>query len=306
VQERSLLVLGARGFLGPHLVHAARRAGWHVSGSARRPGGGPIPPGGCADEVHAFDALERGALERLLDAARPEVVVLSAAMARVHECENDSPRAFALNAELPAELARRARARGLRLVHLSTDLVFGARPPASERYDEDDPPSPVHAYGRTKAEGEALVLAEHPEALVVRLPLLYGDSFGRGLGASDQVLTALERGERPTLFLDEWRTPLEAGNAAEAVVELAGGAARGLLHVAGPARLSRFELAGTILAARGAQGAALAERIRAATRSALGLERSRPRDVSLDARRARELLATPLLAPREALARGRS
>ena len=249
--------------------------------------------------MHTFDALSLDGLSPLVDAVRPSAIVLATALARVDECEREPARAAALNTELPAALARVARARALRLVHLSTDLVFGARPPRAARYDEDDPPCPVHAYGRTKAAGEARVLEADPHALVLRLPLLYGDSFGRGLGASDQLLAALERGERPTLFHDEWRTPLEAGNAAEAVLELASGDARGLLHLAGPVRLNRYELALAVLEAHGL--AARASSLRSAPRSALGQESLRPGDVSLDARRASGRLACALLAPAEAL-----
>ena len=301
--SRSLLLLGASGFLGPHLVRAAHARGWRVAAASREPARAPRAPGVVPDELHAFDARAPADLSRLLETIRPAAICLASALSRVDECEREPALAATLNAELPGELARLARAQGARLVHLSTDLVFGARPPRGERYDEDDPASPVHVYGRTKAEGEERVLAAAPAALVLRLPLLYGESFGRGLGAGDQLLAALERGERPTLFHDEWRTPLEAGNAAEAVLELLEGEARGRLHLAGPARLNRHELALAVLAA---SGRAVQAELRAAPRAALGLERLRPRDVSLDARRARARLATVLLAPDEALRAARA
>jgi dTDP-4-dehydrorhamnose reductase len=297
-----LLILGASGFLGPHLVAAARKAGWRVVAAARTPAAAPRMDGLGADEAVAWDAEQAGATGELIGRVRPAAILNAAALARPVECERDPARAFALNAELPRALARIARERGLRLVSVSTDLVFGARPPRGARYSEEDAPSPVHVYGRSKAEGEAGVLAAHPSALVVRLPLLYGDSGGRGLGASDQLLAALRRGERPRLFTDEWRTPLEAGNAARALVELLGREERGLLHVAGPERLTRHELGLAVLVARGLAPAEAEERVRRATRAELGLAEVRARDAGLDSCRARALLATPLLAPSAALA----
>jgi len=295
---RTVLVLGASGFLGPHLIAAARAAGRRVLSAGRG-----APPAGApqADEHVPWDALGAmapRALERLLDVARPEALVSAAALARVEECERDPARARALNAELPGALANLCRTRGVRLVQLSTDLVFGAARPADGGFREEDAPAPVHEYGRSKAAGEARVLRAWPDALVVRLPLLYGDSFGRGLGASDQVLAALARGERPALFSDEWRTPLEAGDAASAVLELAGGDARGLLHVGGPERLTRWELGQALLAARGLAPDA----VRAVRRAELALAGPRPEDVSLDSRRARARLGLELRAPRAALA----
>lgn len=299
--ERHLLILGASGFLGPHVVAAAKTAGWRVSAASRTPAAAPRIAGCAPDTLVEWNA-ERAGVEELLAGLRPDAVLLAAALAKVDECERDPARAFALNASLPREVARRARARGLRYVHVSTDLVFGGQPARSERFSEAEPPAPVHVYGRSKAEGEAGVLAEHPAALVVRLPLLYGDSGGRGLGASEALLAALACGEQPALFTDEWRTPLDAGDAARALVELLGRDERGFLHVAGPERLSRFELGLAVLDARGLPRALAAERVRAALRAEFGLAELRPRDVSLDARRARALLATPLRAPREALA----
>jgi len=293
---RSLLILGASGFLGPHLVAAARAGGWRTIAASRAPAAAPSIDGVAPDARIEWDAERPDALETLLARARPDALVLAAALARVETCERDPARAAALNATLPERAARLCRARGLRLVHVSTDLVFGARAPRAERFGEDDPVAPVHVYGRTKAAGEERVVAEDPAALVVRLPLLYGESGGRGLGASDALLAALARGERPTLFSDEWRTPLEAGDAARALLELVAGDARGRLHVAGPERLSRLELGLALLESHGlAPG-----RVRAATRAELGLA-GRPADVSLDAARARARLATPLRAPHAAL-----
>lgn len=294
---RTLLVLGASGFLGPHLVRAARAAGWRVVAVARRPELAPDLGGQGPDERLAFEAEDLGALTGLLERTGPAAILCAAALARVDACEREPARARRLNAEFPGALATETRARGLRLVHVSTDLVFGAVPPRAGGFREEDAPSPVHAYGRSKAEGEARVLAADPRALVVRLPLLYGDSAGRGLGASDQLLAALARGERPALFTDEWRTPLAAGNAAEALLELVASDAAGLLHVAGPERLDRHALGLAVLAHVGLP----AERVRAATRAELGLALTRPADVALDSARARALLATPLLAPTAAL-----
>lgn len=306
MDTRDLLILGASGFLGPHLVRAASAAGWRVRAAVHRPGAWPTPD---PPELFPWEAERPGELARLLDRTRPSAVVLATALAQVEACEAEPERAWRLNAALPEEAAGLCLARGLRLVHLSTDLVFGARPPrgrppgqAGRGYDELDPPAPTSLYGRTKASGEERLLAAFPAALVVRLPLLYGDSLGRGLGASDQILAALERGERPVLFTDEWRTPLEAGNAARAVVELVGQDLGGRLHVAGPERLSRHELGLLLLEARGLPPGARAERLRPARRAELGLAELRPRDVSLDTTRACARLATPLLAPRAALA----
>ena len=231
---------------------------------------------------------------RLFAETKPTAVIVAAAMSRMADCERDPDAAHDMNAALPGALARLAESFGARLVHVSTDLVFGGEPPVGERYTPADPPRPLSVYGQSKADGDERVLQANPAALVCRLPLLYGDSFGRGLGASDALTAAVERGEAPTLFVDEWRTPLDVADAAAALVELAAGAAHGIVHVSGPERVSRAELGRAVLRHRGASDEELARAFGEGTRADLGLDRVRPADVSLDDPRVRDLITSPL------------
>ena len=282
------MVLGGSGFLGAWVVALAGRAGHSpVLAVARRPQRAPHVFVKGAKLV-AVDLL-RADLDDLFETERPTRVILCAALSRAEDCERVPDVAKAMNVELPARVGRACARSGARLVHVSTDLVFGRVPPAPGGFREEDPASPASFYGRTKAEGEAAVLAAFPGALVVRLPLLFGDSGGRRLGASDSLLAAVAAGSRPTLFEDEWRTPLFVGDAAVALVELAAGDLAGRLHVAGPDRVSRWEFGCAVL--RGAGVDAAAHR---GTRASLGMAESRAADASLDASRARALLSTPL------------
>ncbi|MCK6448460.1 MAG: SDR family oxidoreductase [Planctomycetes bacterium] len=310
-EPTSCLVFGASGFLGAHVLAAAwnrarrleRAERTRIVGASRVPDAAPHhwrPRE--AVEFRACDATT-DALERALDELRPERIVNAAALSRLADCEREPELAERVNVELPERLARWTARHGARLVHVSTDLVFGARLPTTGGFSEADEPAPVSVYGATKARGEARVRAQDPRALVVRLPLLFGDSGGRALGASDSLVAAVKRGEVPLLFRDEWRTPLDVSNAAEALVELAYGDASGVLHVGGPVRLSRVELGHLVLRAAGKKSAELFQLVRAGTRAEAGLAATRPSDVSLATERALGLLETTLLAPREALAR---
>jgi dTDP-4-dehydrorhamnose reductase len=246
----------------------------------------------------------RSALEnvRLFSATQPSVIVIAAALSRMSACDSDPETAREVNGALPGGLARLAVSYGARVVHVSTDLVFGAEPPQEERYTPEDVPAPLSIYGHSKVDGEERVRKADPEALVCRLPLLYGDSFGRGLGASDGLLAALERGETPVLFDDEWRTPLGVADAARALVELARGELAGTLHLAGPERLTRAELGRLILLSNGTGTGKVHRHFRTGTRAELGLDESRPADVSLDATLALAQLETPLRSVSETLA----
>jgi dTDP-4-dehydrorhamnose reductase len=283
---RRTLVLGGSGFLGVHVVRAALARGGEVCMSSREPHAAPIEAEIWHARAMTLDLLRSGAIDDLLDGVQADRIVLCAALSRIDECDRYPVLARTLNVEVPERVASWTQSQNARLVFVSTDLVFGAAPPPAHGFREEDAVAPVSEYGRTKSQGEISVLREDPRALVVRLPLLYGESFGRGLGASDSVLAAVERGDMPKLFTDEWRTPLDVAVAARAVVELANATTSGILHVAGRERLSRHELGVRALCARGVTRAEALRLVRATTRAEAG-HASRPADVSLDASRAR-------------------
>ncbi|MBL8858568.1 MAG: sugar nucleotide-binding protein [Planctomycetes bacterium] len=281
-------MFGRSGFLGVHVVRAACAAGLEVmvAGRTQAPAAGQVE--GVPHKL--CDALTPLAVERVLEQCAPDVIVLCTALATIAECERYPVLARTLNVELPARIAVWSRVHGARLVSISTDLVFGARPPRAERFSEEDEPAPTSEYGRTKASGEQAVLDHCEEALVVRLPLLTGESFGRGLGASDSVVASVRRGAKPLLFTDEWRTPLDAARAGSALVELALLRERGVLHLAGAERLSRCEIGVRALIEAGFAPVEARAAIRPTTRAAAG-HSCRPADVSLDSTRARRILA---------------
>jgi dTDP-4-dehydrorhamnose reductase len=181
-------------------------------------------------------------------------------------------------------VARAAAAIDARLVHVSSDVVFDGE--KGDPYVEEDEPAPLTDYGRAKADAEREVLREHPAALVVRTSLIYG---GPEPGPQERLAADPDA----TFFTDEVRCPIQVGDLAAALLELAGLERSGLLHVAGADRLSRVEFA-TLL--RGAP-------VRTASLSESDVVRARDSSLAID--RAQALLRTPLRGAREVLEGGR-
>jgi dTDP-4-dehydrorhamnose reductase len=161
-------------------------------------------------------------------------------------------------------------ARGVRLIHLSSDLVFDGRRGA---YREDDRPAPVNDYGRSKAEAERRVAGLHRAATIVRTSLLYA---GREPGTQERLAR-----EGSRFFVDEIRSPVRVGELATAILELLEVEHAGPLHLAGADAVSRYDFALLLGADR--------SRI-----EAVATPPDRPRDVSLDCARARSMLRTRL------------
>ncbi len=272
-----VLVTGAGGLLGGRLAALLQEAGLEVTAVHR---GTPPPPG--LRGVQA-DLTDDGALERLLDQARPEAVLHAAVLGRAEVCERQPQEAERTNAVLPGRLGRLCRERGVRLVALSTDLVFDGTRQAA---DETVLPAPLSVYGRTKRTGEEALLAACPGAAVARVALVVGRGHGPRGTASEAVAWSLQAGRPVRLFTDECRTPVDPESVADGCRRLLTGGAAGLFHLGGPERLTRYELGLRVTQALGLAASGVVP-VRQADHA--GPDR-RPADVSLDSGRAwREL-----------------
>jgi dTDP-4-dehydrorhamnose reductase len=152
-----------------------------------------------------LDIRDAVALQAAADGV--DLVINAAAFTRVDDAEAHEPDALELNAFGAENAAKAAAAAGARFVQVSTDYVFDGV--ADEPYREDAPLQPLGAYGRTKAEGERLVRAAHPDPYIVRTAWLYGHagtSFPRtmlGLAAQrDTVSVVTDQVGQPTWTMD--------------------------------------------------------------------------------------------------------
>lgn len=279
-----LLVTGASGYLGSALLRRACERGWETIGTYLSTPPERSHSGNRASMLTRLEVRDEAAVETLLATVRPHCVVHTAYSQAETQMRTT-------NVDGAAVVARAARRAGARLIHLSSDLVFdGAREGA---YVEEDVPRPVTPYGETKALAEAAVAGAHPGALIVRTSLLYG-----GAMPSRHERLALEAADgrvEVTFFTDEIRCPVQVGDLAAALLELAARDESGPLHVAGADAVSRYELA--CLVARAQRRSP--ERLRGAPSAASGV--LRPRNCSLDSSRARAILRTRLRGVREVL-----
>lgn len=281
----AVLVTGASGFVGWHIVCRLIDAGHDVTGAFHRHGGRLGLIRGVKRWVR-LDLASDSSIEDVFGLESFDAVVRAAAVSDLRACEQDPTRAVRINVQGTAQLAALCQESGARIVFLSSDQVFDGR---RGGYVESDPPHPIHVYGRTKLAAEQAIAVAGPSAAVLRLSIVFGPSPQGNRSCSEQILGALERGSRPRLFVDEFRTPIFAADIASAISELVLRQDVGLLHLGGPDRVSRYELGVAVAKAFG-YDPALLEPVRLAD---LDLQPARLPDLAFDTRRARAVLHNP-------------
>ena len=227
-----MLILGGAGFLGGPLAKKSREAGYEVT-CADQNGGGD-------SGIALVDITDRSSVEAVLERVRPKEVALLAALSDIDRCEAEPDRARRINVEGAANVARACAARGARLVFTSSAAVFDG---LQHGYAEDDPPTPVSVYGRTKAEAERIVSAASPSSLIVRLGLVIGFAGRPGTNSMlDSLARRWSRGDRTALPTYEYRNPIDAASLSRFLLELLDAAPGGVYHVGSTQAMSRYEL----------------------------------------------------------------
>jgi dTDP-4-dehydrorhamnose reductase len=193
-----------------------------------------------------LDVADRDAVSGALGALGPDLVIHTAAWTAVDACESDPDRAWAVNALGCRNVAEACRREGAHLVHVSTDYVFDGTKDGA--YVEWDPPSPVSAYGRSKAAGEREVLDGCPGAAVVRTAWVCGP---HGANMVKTILALADAG-RPLAFVDDQRgSPTFTPDLAAKLYELAAARRPGLFHVTNQGETTWYGFARDVLAAAG-------------------------------------------------------
>lgn len=169
-----------------------------------------------------------------------DVVINAAAYTRVDDAESNEDIAFAVNATGAGNLALAAAENGAILVQLSTDYVFDGT--ATSPYPEDTPRGPVSAYGRSKAEGERLVLtANGPRSYIVRTAWLYG---AHGPNFAKTMLKLAATRETVAVVTDQVGQPTWTLDLARKIVEMLDvSAPYGIYHGTNTGEASWFEFA---------------------------------------------------------------
>jgi dTDP-4-dehydrorhamnose reductase len=222
-RARPILITGATGTLGQAFARiCAHRGLKHVLTSR-------------ADLDITNEASIAAALERY----KPWAIINTAGFVRTWDADRQFDECMAANATGPELLARACKSAGLPLVTFSSDLVFNGK--LGRAYVEPDEPAPVCAYGRSKAEAEARLMAIDSDALIIRTSAFFGP-WDRHNFLFDTI-EKLKRGEEVVASDRTIVSPTYVPDLVHATLDLLLDQENGIWHLTNQGAISWHELA---------------------------------------------------------------
>lgn len=161
------------------------------------------------------DLGDAGQLRNVIQATRPDLIVNAAAYTAVDKAETDADLCYRINAEAPAILAEEAKALGAWLIHYSTDYVFDGT--KATAYAENDPPSPLSVYGRSKLAGDDAIASTLPDHSILRVSWVYGAA---GQNFARTILKLASERDELRIVADQFGAPTSADLIADTTAEI--------------------------------------------------------------------------------------
>lgn len=277
---KKLLLTGASGFLGYHLMRVASGR-WEIYGLTHLKEFDFT--GATSIKCDITNYIKLG---NYIEDIEPDAVIHTAAISDANFCQQHKELSYLLNVEATGNLAGICCDYNIPFAFTSTDLVFDG---TKGMYTEEDKPNPINTYGEQKAMAEEKVLKIYPGATIFRLPLMFGYPQASASNYLQKFLLQIKNGEGVTLFTDEYRSIAGAKSISRGILQLFEETS-GILHLAGTEKLSRYDFGMQVVKIFHVPSAG----IKACSQKEIKMAAPRPADVSLDISRAVQMGYSPL------------
>lgn len=236
--KETILVTGSNGLLGQKLTDLyLQKHNVNLIATGKGLNRYPSKEGYVYQEM---DITNPQNVKEVLEKYRPSVVIHTAAMTQVDDCEFKKEECVSLNIDAVRNLAQLSSEMNFHLVHLSTDFIFDGTKPM---YTETDEASPLSYYGWSKLEAEKEVEANAKSWSILRTILVYGQVAD--MSRSNIILwtyNTLKDQKAAKVVFDQFRTPTLAEDLAMGCFLAADQKAQGIFNIAGKDYVSIIEL----------------------------------------------------------------
>ncbi len=270
--KQKLLITGISGFLGSHFLKM-NHPDWAFVGTYHQQ-----VVSSSQMKTFGVDLSDQQGLADLLEQIQPAAIFHLAALSQANFCEKEPELSFSVNVVPSIRLAEYCSNKRIPYLFASSDLVFNG---LDGPYREESSTSPVSVYGAHKVAAEQGILAAYPEAIIARLPLMYGVSE-KAANFMSNWLSNLRLRKTIGAFTDEYRTAAFAGDVIAGLFLLLQQKTSGIWHLGGPERMSRYDFAVKLAAFHDLP----INLVQSVLQKDIQMTAQRPPDVSLDSGKA--------------------
>lgn len=236
---KKILITGSNGLLGQKLVELLSQTTTHqVFATARGENRLPFTNG---YKYQSMDITNRDQVQEVVEKIKPDVIIHTAAMTNVDQCETEKSACWAQNVSSVEYLVDACARIDCFLVHVSTDFIFDGK---SGPYKEEAEASPISFYGWSKYAAEKIVINSNIRWGIARTVLVYG--IAHDMSRTNIILwvkKSLEDGKNIKVVTDQWRTPTLAEDLAKGCTLIAEKEAEGIYNISGKDFLTPYEMA---------------------------------------------------------------
>ena len=233
-----ILVTGANGLLGQKLCHLLSGDDEvELIATTRSQLSFDLPRGSFLP----LDVTNEHAVNTVVMQTKPDVIIHTAAMTNVDNCEAERDDCWLNNVSAVEYLSKACEKNNIHLIHVSTDFIFdGTHGPL----DEEAIPNPLSYYGESKLAAEEIVKKSKTDWAILRTVLVYGVT--KDMSRSNIVLwvkKSLEEGKSINVVNDQWRTPTLAEDLALGCYLAAKNKAKGIFNISGKEMMTPYDIA---------------------------------------------------------------
>ncbi|NIJ55868.1 SDR family oxidoreductase [Dyadobacter arcticus] len=239
MEKKKALITGSNGLLGQKLVELLiGKPDFEIIATAVGANRLPLKEGYRYLEMDITNPYQ---VEEVIQSVRPDVLIHTAAMTNVDQCEIEKEGCWKLNVTAVENLIAACKKYHVFLQHLSTDFIFDG---TSGPYAEEDLPNPISFYGWSKYAAEKAVMHSGIDWAITRTVLVYG--IAHDMSRSNIILwvkKSLEETRSIKVVTDQFRTPTLAEDLAMGCFLIADQRAKGIFHISGKDFLTPYEMA---------------------------------------------------------------